>query len=173
MNQQCFIGIFLALAACSGRPEPASRRIAADSATTELSIFREIDIRPFGKITLGAPFTRRSPSVVAVGPRLFALNAAGGHFANTDSILVRVDDGSLVRAVYFVYLPGTDFSAGIADYQSSLGPPTAQGVNDSAGGKLERTVWEDRRTHFEMTRFSVPGMRPRVASAMIDRSTPQ
>jgi len=174
MNQRRFVRILLALCACSERPETAaSRNTTADSSATSPSIFREINIGPFGKVTLGAPFTQRSANVVAVGPGLFALNPAGGRFANTDSILVRVDSANRVRSLYFVYVTGTDYSAGVAEYQGSLGVPTTQGVSDSAGGKLERTVWEDRRTRFEMTRFSVPGTRPRVASAMIDLAMPQ
>jgi hypothetical protein len=82
-----FVGLLLALVACSTRrDETESARPATDSSTTPRAIFREIDIRPFGKVTLGAPFAQRAPTAVAVGPGMFALVTDEGKFANTDAL---------------------------------------------------------------------------------------
>ena len=166
-----FIGLLLALVACSTRRDEAeSARPATDSATTPRAIFREIDIRPFGKVTLGAPFAQRAPTAVAIGPGVFALVADDGHFANTDSILVRVDGENRVRALVFIYQAGTEYDAGVTEYQGSLGIPASRTLVDSAGGKLDRAAWEDERTRFELTRFVAAGTPPRVASTLLDRS---
>ena len=165
------IGVLLALGACSPRRDEATlARPAADSATTPRAIFREIDIRPFGKVTLGAPFTQRAPTAVPIGPGMFALVSDEGRFANTDSILVRVDGDNRVRALTFVYQAGTEYDTGVTEYQVSLGVPTRRTVADSAGGKVDHAVWEDERTRFELTRFVAPGRPARVASMLLDRS---
>jgi len=166
-----FIGLLLALGACSPRrDEAASTRPAADSATSPRAIFREIDIRPFGKVTLGAPFTQRAPIAVVISPGMFALVSDEGRFANTDSILVRLDGENRVRALTFVYQAGTEYDAGVTEYQVSLGIPTSRTVTDSAGGKIDRAIWEDERTRFELTRFVAAGAPARVASMLLDRS---
>jgi len=136
-----FIGLLLALGACAPRrDEVATARPATDSATKPWTIFREIDIRPFGKVTLGAAFAQRAPTAVAVSPGMFALVSDEGKFANTDSILVRVDGENRVSALSFVYQAGTEYDTSVTQYQGLLGIPTSRAAADSAGGKIERRL---------------------------------
>ena len=93
-----------------------------------------------------------------------------GKFANTDSILVRVDGDNRVRTLSFVYQAGTEYDVSVTQYQGLLGIPTSRTVTDSAGGKVDRAVWEDERTRFELTRFVAPGRPARVASTLLARS---
>lgn len=153
----------LAVTACAPSPTPGS------SAATP--IFREIDIRPYGVIALGKPFTQRVGIGKEVRPRLFVLDVPGAQFADTDSILVELDGSDRVIALHFVYQAGKDYGASVNGYEESLGAPTARTSADSVGGKVDRVVWEDADTRFELSRFRHPSRQPRIASVLADRAT--
>jgi hypothetical protein len=91
-----------------------------------------------------------------------------GRYADTDSILVRVNTANVVTGLFFVYRAGKDFAAAVADYTSSLGKPRSFSA-DSAGGRIEHATWEDGRTHFELNHFVGSGGSSRVSAAMFDQ----
>src|SRR5688572_26828943 len=94
----------LVVAACASR----TRELDSSPPSQPISIFRTIDVAPFGRITLSEPFTQRTTLGVSVNDRTYLL--AGGRFADTDSILVTVDTLGRVESIDFVYTFGKDFA---------------------------------------------------------------
>ena len=128
----------------------------ADSAAPPPPIFRYISVAPYGVIRLGEPFNQASILGEEMGPRLYRLRTPHGRQfrpGDTEAVLIELDEGELVRAMYFAYMPAKGFEATIKSYTSSLGPP-ARAEQDSAGRHLRRATWADRVTLFELTESS-------------------
>jgi hypothetical protein len=156
-----------AIGSCAGGTPPSAP-------APSRAIFREIDISPFGAIGLGAPLASGAAGLaVAAGQHLFVIRPPHPRFADADSILVRLDAAQRVVALYFVYHAGKDYPAAVADYESSLGRPARRVAKDSAGGRLERVTWRDKRTRFDLTRFITRDHAVHLSSAMIDRTGPR
>ena len=152
--------------ACASRSSPGTP-------TPELSrtsIFRTIDISPFGQITLSKPFDQRGTLGVPVRDRTYFLG--GGRFADTDSILVTVDTLGRVEAIEFVYGGGKSFTAAVAEYEALIGPATSRHTRMGRSVETERVTWNDGATLFELVRQSWLGGRTVVRSTMRDVQAP-
>jgi hypothetical protein len=68
-----------------------------------------------------------------------------------------------------VYQAGKDYAAAVSEYKVTLGPSDAREVTDSAGSEVERVIWQDERTRFELRRVSSPSDRTRVSSTLGSR----
>jgi hypothetical protein len=129
-------------------------------------IFREVSIAPFGRLALGAPLAPTAAQLShPTGAGEVALVSPGGRFADTDSLLVRLDGDGHVAALRFVYVPGKDFAATVADYTTDFGAPATQSGDPSGAGPA-RAAWNDRRTRFELLRAGGPDRR--VSSMLQD-----
>jgi hypothetical protein len=149
----------------------AAARPSDDPGLTHTSgppIFRQVSFPPFSAITLGEPLPERAPPTVLIGPR----RAAFAHpFGDTDSIFVEWDDaGKRVRAVEFLYPATKSISRAIDDYEALLGLDNQRSVVDSAGQRLERWLWRDQATMFELSSLTVGEKRTRVWSILRDRT---
>ena len=148
--------------ACADPPRPA----ADSDALAGSSIFRTISIQPYGTITLGAPFTQRDEIGAPVGPQTYRLVPSG--FADTDSILVRMGSDGTVEQIRFVYLPGKDYMAALTEYRASLGSPAHEAASRDGGAQLDRVIWQDGKTQFELQRVVAAGSPDRVAASVRD-----
>ncbi len=137
------------IAACAA-PHPTTQPPAPSA-----SIFRYIDIAPYGRIELGAPFgadslvTQISDSVVELPRQTF-----GG----TDRITIHLTPDRKVYAMSFLYPQGTSYDAMVESYTEDLGPPTRMNHG---------VYWDDRRTRFMIIVHRVEAAEV-VASRMID-----
>ena len=132
-------------------------------------IFREISIRPYGSITLGAPFGQRDSLATELAPNVFALPPG---FGGTNSIVVVLSSSGDVFALIFEYGADREFEAMLADYATSLGEPDAVPIlkrTDAPVGGEVCALWEDDRTRFEIFE-TVGGDMPVLLSAMLDRT---
>jgi hypothetical protein len=134
------------------------------------SIFRYITIAPYGEIRLGEPFQQASALGAPIKPRLFRLLGPNGRpvqFADTQAILVELGSGDLVRALFFLYSPGSDsLGARERDYRESLGEPRRSSY-DSAGARIDARIWEDGNTRFELMQVTDTNGK-RILSALRD-----
>ncbi|MBK8002555.1 MAG: hypothetical protein IPK12_01135 [Gemmatimonadetes bacterium] len=135
------------------------------------AIFRYISVAPYGVIRLGEPFNQASILGEEMGPRLFRLRTPHGRQfrpGDTEAVLIELDQGELVQAMYFAYVPAKGFEATVKSYATSLGPP-ARAEQDSAGLHLRRATWADRVTLFELTE-SVGGEGRRLVAVLRERA---
>ena len=135
-----------------------------------ISIFRTIDISPFGRIALAEPFAQRASLGVPVRDRTYFLG--GGRFADTDSILVTVDTLGRVEAIEFVYAAGKNFAAAVAEYEALIGPASSRHTRMGTSVHTERVTWNDGATLFELVRQSWLGGRTVVRSMMRNVQAP-
>ena len=148
-----------------GCSEP--RRAAAEpDAVASQSIFRTISIQPFGMIKLGAPFSQREKVGAPVGPRTYRLLPSG--FADTDSILVELGPDETVESIRFVYAPGKDYAAAVAEYRGSLGAPLREASGPESAGQVDRVLWQDAETQFELRRVATAGAPVQVSATLRD-----
>jgi hypothetical protein len=134
-------------------------------------VFREVTFQPYAPIRLGEPLALKTPRTVALpdGRLTFAEGPfGGGTDGNVDSVYVKLDAGR-VAALTFIYPRSKQVDAALASYDSSLGSGS-HAVTDSAGGRLERSVWQDSLTRFEFSRLTSGASAPRVWSTLVDRS---
>jgi len=150
------------LLACS-----ASREQVVAKAPTREPIFREVTFPPYEPIRLGEPLALKTPRTVAMPDG--RLTFAEGPFGDTDSVYVQLAAGR-VAVLTFIYPRSKQVDAALASYDSSLGSG-AHAVTDSAGGRLERSVWQDSLTRFEFSRLTSGGGSPRVWSTLVDRAS--
>jgi len=144
--------------------------LPAQSPAVPEAIFRYIDIEPFGKIHLGRPFQQRQLLGEPVEPHLYRLTGPNGvavRFADTDAILVQLDDAGLVRAFYFLYLPGKAFDSMVAEY-AALGRPR-RSEYDTAGIHIRSAKWQDSRTEFMVVERTRHKGQSAVSSVLRDR----
>lgn len=145
----------------------------ADSAAPAVppAIFRHISVAPYGVIRLGEPFTQASILGEQLDARLYRLRTPHGRQfrpGDTEAVLIALDDGELVEAMYFAYVPAKGFEATLKSYATSLGAPV-RAEQDSAGLHLRRATWADRVTLFELTESSGAGGR-RLVSVLRERA---
>ena len=132
------------------------------------SIFREISFHPFAPIRLGEPLGKGSPGTVALPDGRLAL--VDRDFEDTDSIYLRLGAEGRVNEMTFIYSASKDMTASIADYTASLGSPASLVESESTTRRLERVVWEDKRTRFTLSRLSDREGPIRVWSTLLDRT---
>ena len=120
-----------------------------------VSIFRFIDITPYGRIELGAPFGADSlahevsEGVVELLPRTF-----GG----ADRIILYLTLDRRVYGMAFIYARSTSYEQTVQSYVDNLGQPV----------RTDReTYWEDGRTRFAIRRLTTDG-KELVASLLTD-----
>ena len=136
-------------------------------------IFRYISIAPYGRLELGGPFAHRAQLGKPLGPQLYELQGPGGvhaQFADTERLLIELDNKDRIRTFYFLYLPGKAFGPAKAEYVESLGQPAAERRYDSAGVAVKRAVWQDAKTEFELRAARPKDGPERVASRLRDRT---
>jgi len=151
-------------------------RLAAQADSTAAvpvppAIFRYISVAPYGVIRLGEPFTQASILGEQLDARLYRLRTPHGRQfrpGDTEAVLIALDDGELVEAMYFAYVPAKGFEATLKSYATSLGAPV-RAEQDSAGLHLRRATWADRVTLFELTESSGAGGR-RLVSVLRERA---
>src|SRR5688572_33213013 len=85
----------------------------------------------------------KGDSIVGVSP---------GTFGGAERIQVVVDESRLVRAVIFDYNRDADFDSMVAEYASSLGPPTRGTVQRRGEEPADVADWHDARTDFQLIR---------------------
>ena len=129
-------------------------------------IFREVIVAPYEPIRLGEPLALKTPRTVALPDGRLAL--AEGAVPNADSVYVNLAAGR-VATLTFIYPRSINVDAALASYDSSLGWGS-HAVTDSAGGRLERSVWQDSLTRFEFSRLTSDAGAPRIWATLVDRS---
>lgn len=161
--------VVLAVGACASRatkPSWTASGQTAPYAGASAAIFRAISIAPYGRIQLGAPFTQRDSLSRRLGPGLYQLPTG---FADTRAILVRVDAANVVQGLMFLYVDGKDIDAARQAYTGDLGQPIDSVESDPAGARIERVIWQDSATVFELVRRQHPDSVPEVFSALRNR----
>ena len=121
----------------------ASGCVSRSGSSAATAIFREVQIEG-AAIQLGAPLPsqiqRDQPSDTIV-----ALSRM--QFGGAEAIRVHVTPAGVVRSLWFDYGMDADFDAMVANYASTLGPPTREAFR-----RGERVVWLDEATRFEVVR---------------------
>ena len=140
--------------------------LAAQQADTAKTIFRAIDIAPYGRVLLGKHFAYRLFRGRRIAEGRYELR--GGQFADTRAIVIAVDSVNRVTAIDFNYLPGKRYAATVADYTTALGRPVETHTRDSAGVRILVTRWEDAETGFEVASQQSGGSEA-VTSRVTDR----
>jgi hypothetical protein len=162
MRHLPIVMMMLSVAACASR-EPVAK------VPTHDPVFREVTFPPYAPIRLGEPLALRTPRTVALPDG--RLRFAEGPFGDADSVYVQLAAGR-VAVLTFIYPRSKRVDAALASYDSSLGSGS-HAVTDSAGGRLERSVWQDSLTRFEFSRLTSgaggAGM-PRIWSMLVDRA---
>ena len=154
--------LLIGLVGASARPSDEPRL----TQTSRPPIFRQVSFPPFSAITLGEPLPERAPPTVLIGLR----RAAFAHpLGDADSIFVEWDTGKRVRVVEFLYPSTKSVSKAVADYEALLGVDRQHVVTDSAGQRLERWLWRDQATMFELSSLTVGEKPTRVWSILRDR----
>ena len=128
----------------------ASMVHAQQRAAPSRPVFREVQFPPYASIRLGESMWPNSPPGQRGGEDRIVLSGFGG----TDSIAIQLDRSGHVVALQFVYPNSSSYSSFIDGYLASLGQPTSRLATDSAGGRVERAVWQDSLTRFELRQFS-------------------
>ncbi len=129
------------------------------------AIFREVRFDPYQPITLGEPLPPTAPPGVRRGEFLVLADLS---FGGADSIYVELRNDRRVIGLHFVYPDTTDYLAQVASYSENFGAPRRV-VADSAGGDIERAVWQDPTTVFLLSRFTGADGNERISSALLDR----
>jgi transposase InsO family protein len=94
-------------------------------------------------------------------------------FGGTDSITIQLDKSSHVVALQFVYPNSSSYSSLVDSYLAVLGQPASRMDADSAQGRIERAVWLDSLTRFELQRFSRGDTTFSLTSLLANRSPTQ
>jgi hypothetical protein len=149
---------FLASASTTHAQQPAR------SAPTQ--IFREVQFPPYAPIRLGEAIRSNAPPGQRRGTDRIVLSGFGG----TDSITIQLDRSSHVVALRFVYPDWRSYSSLVDGYLAVLGQPASRVDADSAEGHIERAVWQDSLTRFELRRFSRGEKTISLTSLLADRS---
>lgn len=159
--------IGIALVACTA----SERRSDSDTTLATKTIFRQIDVAPFGAVVLGASLAdATSAPMIEVQPHMFLLLPEGGRFADTDSLFVLVTETGRVSGMRFVYDRAKNFDAAVAEYTRALGAATTRASFDSAGAQVTRVVWTDAKTGFALTRATFADGSAQVSSLLRDRA---
>jgi hypothetical protein len=116
-------------------------------------IFRDVEFPPYNAIRLGEVLPPHAPPGQSRNKHRLVLAGFGG----TDSIAVALDDSGHVTALEFVYPVWSDYPQQLRQYTATLGRPALQQSRDSAGGSIERTLWQDAHTRFELLLFARGG----------------
>lgn len=156
-----FIPCLIVVAACS-----TSSPSAPSSPKGAPEIFRQVQFDPFAAIALGKPVPPDAPPLMRVAEN--TLRLTNGRFGDTDSIYVRLANGS-VRGMEFFYGSQKDVAAAVASYRDDLGVPHREETTDSAGGSLYRATWRNASTLFQISRYERAGRSPRAWSTLVDR----
>lgn len=118
--------------------------VARSGSSVETStIFREVAIEG-AAIQLGAPLPSQVQRAHA-SDTIVALSRM--QFGGAEAIRVHVTPAGVVRGLWFEYSTDADFDAMVADYASTLGPPTREAFR-----RGERVLWQDEATRFELVR---------------------
>jgi hypothetical protein len=152
---------FLASASTTHAQQPAR------SAPTQ--IFREVQFPPYAPIRLGEAIRSNAPPGQRRGTDRIVLSGFGG----TDSITIQLDRSSHVVALRFVYPDWRSYSSLVDGYLAVLEQPASRVDADSAEGRIERAVWQDSLTRFELRRFSRGEKTLSLTSLLTDRSPTQ
>jgi hypothetical protein len=148
-----------------------ARPIRVESPTKP--IFREVRL-PGRVVILGGPFGDKASYGTLVADTLLRLHEAA--FAGAEDIYVHLGPGDTVRGMTYEYGRERDFEKRVADYYPLLGlpierervplPTTSPTLLDQL--PLERVVWQDNLTRFELHLDTVPGAR-RSRAVWLDR----
>jgi hypothetical protein len=134
------------------------------------ALFRTVSFAPYGPITLGKPLTTLAPPGVPGRPGTVVLR--GGPFGDADSIEVRIDQERRVTGFLFVYPTRKSFDDAVTSYKRSIvGEPTHVALGSSSG-RVERFVWREPATEFELSRLRDRDDQLRVWAVLTDRVRP-
>ncbi|MEM7417485.1 MAG: hypothetical protein AAF389_18490 [Gemmatimonadota bacterium] len=125
--------------------------VAAPLSGQETTIFREIQIAPYGTISLGEPFVQADVLGRQLAEDVYLLPPG---FGGTLGIAVSLDADDRVAALIFEYAHDFDFSGAVEGYRADLGEPSVLSVGDArdSADTTACVVWEDAQTRFEMYR---------------------
>jgi len=132
-------------------------------------IFREVQFPPYDPIRLGEAIRSNAPPGERRGTDRMVLSGFGG----TDSITIQLDKSSHVVALLFVYSNSSSYSSLLDSYLAVLGQPASRTDADSAEGRIDRAVWHDSLTRFELRRFSRGDTTLSLTSSLSNRSPTQ
>ncbi|MBK8006804.1 MAG: hypothetical protein IPK12_23740 [Gemmatimonadetes bacterium] len=93
------------------------------------AIFRYISVAPMASSGSANPSPRPPSSGEALGERLFRLRTPHGRQfrpGDTEAVLIELDQGELVQAMYFAYVPAKGFEATVKSYATSLSAARAR-----------------------------------------------
>jgi hypothetical protein len=139
-----------------------------ESSDIPAPLFRTVSFAPYGPIALGKPLTTLAPPGVPGRPGTVVLR--GGPFGDADSIEVRIDQERRVTGFLFVYPIRKSFDDAVTSYKRSVvGQPTHVTL-DSSSGRVDRFVWREPETEFELSRLRDRGGQLRVWAVLTDRA---
>ena len=139
MKPSILVLLLLASGACS----PASDRSA-----TPRPIFRHFNTE-VSNIQLGESWTAEEVPGADPGDTVVAL--APGTFERAQSVRVHRTPAGVVSSIMFDYPQTADFQAMQSEYSQLFGPPR-QHQKPTNDEELERLVWQDSLTRFELVR---------------------
>jgi hypothetical protein len=139
MKPSVLVLLLLASGACSP---------AADQTATPRPIFRHFNTE-VSNIQLGQSWTAEEVPGADPGDTVVAL--APGTFERAQSVRVHRTPAGLVSSIMFDYPDTANFQAMQSEYSRLLGPPR-QHQKPANDKELERLVWQDSLTRFELVR---------------------
>ncbi len=145
-NILIFVIVLITFSACSS----AIKKKTVENKSK--NIFRYANFGDYGKIVLGKQFERQNHPGVPIGKRAYKLRS--GTYSGAERITIFVDDKNRVVSMRFVYAEDHNFEGKIKSYTESLGKP----IQHDTGKKVEKVIWQDEYTRFELVRKSTDEM---------------